>query len=144
MYSVFISIVLISIILACWTSYSFIFQSSKSIEIAKVIEHMYASQKSFALDFIDLSKILIKDTSNKITNEKENVFLETDSLLDREEDSQLDHSPSTEDNGENPLGIVIKQSLPQVSGNRLPEIIEEPLVNENIESSMSEMEIDMN
>tara|TARA_Y100001968_G_scaffold1701_1_gene1470 strand:- start:1966 stop:2283 length:318 start_codon:yes stop_codon:yes gene_type:complete len=105
---------------------------------------MYASQKSFALDFIDLSKILIKDTSNKITNEKENVFLETDSLLDREEDSQLDHSPSTEDNGENPLGIVIKQSLPQVSGNRLPEIIEEPLVNENIESSMSEMEIDMN
>ena len=141
MSSAFISIVLISFVLAGWTSYSFIFQSSKSIEIAKVIQDIYASQKSVFFDVIDLSKILIKDTSNKITNENEDVFLDTELLEDREEDSKLDQSQSAEDNADNPLGIVIQPSLPVVSENRLPEIREEPFVNEQNESSMSAMEM---
>ena len=139
-YSAFISIVLISIFLAGWTTYSFIFQSSKSIEITKVLQDMYASQKSVFVDVIDLSKILVKETSNKITNE--NVFLEKELLSDREDESQLDQLPSTEDNGDNPLGIVIQPSLPEPSENRLSDLIEKPLVDGQNEFSMTEMELE--
>ena len=104
---------------------------------------MYASQKSVVIDVIDLSKILINDTSNKITNENKNVFLETELLIDKVADYQLDQSSITEDNGENPLGIIIQQSLPDVSENILPEIIEEQLLSKQNESSMSEMENEM-
>ena len=141
MYSAFISIVLISIVLAGWTSYSFIFESSKSIDIAKVLQDMYSSQKSVFVDVVDLSKILIKDSSNKKNNENENDFLETELPEDREEDFQLYQSPSDEDNGDNPLGIVIQPSLTERREERLPEIIEEPLVNEQNDFSAREMEI---
>ena len=146
MYSAFISIVLISIILAGWATYSFIFQSSKSIEIAKVIQDMYGSQKSVIVDVIELSKILIKDTRIKIVNENKNVLVETELLADREEDYQLDQSPITEDNGDNPLGIVIQPSFPELRESKSNEIIEEPLVNEKNEFSMNEkdMEMEMN
>ena len=140
-YSAFISIVLISFVLAGWTTYTFIFQSSKSIEIAKVIQDMYASQKSFIVDVIDLSKILIKDTPKNITSEREKDFVETELMADREEDFQLDQSSITEDNGDNPLGIVIQSSLPEVSDNNLAELIEEPLVNDQNDFLMSEMEM---
>ena len=143
MYSVFISIVLLAIILAGWTSYAFIFQSSKSSEIAKVIQDIYVSQKSVAVDVIDLSKILIKVTRNEVINEDNNAVLDTELLVERDEDPQLDQSPITEDNGDNPLGIVIQPSLNELSVNKLPEIIEEPLVNEQNEFPMSEMEIEM-
>ena len=139
MYSAFISIVLISIVLAGWTTYAFISQSSKSIEIAKVIQDMYESQKSVLIDIIDLSKILIKDRSNKITKETNNVFEETELLEDRDADFQLDQSTITEDNGDNPLGIVIQPSLPEANENRLPEIVNDPLVNEQNESSIGDM-----
>ena len=139
MYSAFISIVLISIVLSGWTTYAFISQSSKSIEIAKVIQDMYESQKSVLIDIIDLSKILIKDRSNKITKETNNVFEETELLADRDADFQLDQSTITEDNGDNPLGIVIQPSLPEANENRLPEIVNEPLVNEQNESSIGDM-----
>ena len=141
-YSGFISIVLISIILAGWTTYSFIFQSSKSVDIAKVIQDMYTSQKSVVVDVIDLSKILIKDTSNKITIENTNVIVETELLTDIEEESQLYQSPITDDNGDNPLGIVIQPSSSEVSENILSEIIDEPFFNEQNEFSMSEMEME--
>ena len=144
MYSSFISIVLVSIVFAGWTAYSFVFQSSKSIELAIVLKDMYSSQKSVFVDVIDLSKILIKDPSNKITNRNENLFLETELLADKEEDSQSDQSLITEDNGDNPLGLVIKPSLPEANENRLPETIEEPLVNEQNEFSMNEMEFELN
>ena len=68
-YSTFISIALISIILSGWTTYAFIFQSSKSIEIEKVIQDIYANQKNVLIDVIELAKILIKDNSNNITNQ---------------------------------------------------------------------------
>ena len=126
-FSAFISILLISIILTGWTSYAFITQSSKSSEIIKVIQDMYKSQKSVFIDVIDLSKILIKDTSKNITIENKNVFVETELIEDRDDDYQLDQSMITEDNGDNPLGIVIQPSLPEVSENILPEIIEETL-----------------
>ena len=127
MYSVFVFIVLISIILAGWTTYAFVSQSSKSNEIGTVIKDLYESQKSVAIDIIDLSKILIKDTSKNITIENKNVFVETELIEDSDDDYQLDQSIITEDNGDNPLGIVIQPSLPEVSENILPEIIEETL-----------------
>tara|TARA_B100001250_G_scaffold404450_1_gene420457 strand:+ start:1066 stop:1566 length:501 start_codon:yes stop_codon:yes gene_type:complete len=141
MYSTFISIVLISIILASWTTYSFVFQSSKSIEIAKVIKDMYASQKSVVIDVINLSKILIKDTSGEIAKDNKTSSKVTNLPAYIEEDSQLDKSPIVEDNGENPLGIIIEPSLPEVSENTLPEMIDEPLVKEQNEFSISQMEM---
>ena len=142
-YSAFISILLISIVLAGWTTYSLIFQTPKSSDIVKVMQDMYSSQKSVVIDVIDLSKILIKDTSDKITNENKNVFVERELLTDRMADYQLDQPSITEDNGENPLGIVIQPSLPEASENRLPEIIEEQLLSKQNESSMSEMKNEM-
>ena len=143
MYSAFISIALISIVLAGWTSYTFIFQSSKSSEIIKVIQDMYASQKSVVIDVIDLSKILIKGTSESIANEKNNLSVETDLLKEIDENSQLDDSLIAEDNGDNPLGIVIEPSLSEVSEKTLPEISEETFADEQSEVSMNETEIGM-
>ena len=144
MYSAFISIVSISIILAVWTTYAFIFQSSKSIEISKVIGDLYSSQKSVLVDVTELSKILIKDNSKKITNENKNVFEEAEFSLDRDEDSLLDQSTIIEDNGDNPLGIVIQPSLTEVNENILPETNEESLVNEQNQFPMREMELEVN
>ena len=143
MYSSFISIVLVSIVFAGWTAYSFVFQSSKSIELANVLQDMYSSQKSVFVDVIDLSKILIKDPGNNITNRNEDLFLETELLADKEEDSPFDQPPITEDNGNNPLGLVIQRSSSEVNEDRLPERIEEPLVNEKNELSMNEMEFEL-
>ena len=142
-YFAFISIVLISIILAGWTSYAFIFQSSKSSEIIKVIQDIYVSQKSVLVDIADLSKILIKDKREIISKENTNLLVEKELLTDLEDNSQLDDSPITEDSGANPLGIIIESSLPEVGENKLPEIIEEPLVNEQNDFSMNEMEMEM-
>ncbi len=144
MYSAFISIVLISIILAGWTSYAFISQSSKSNEIIKVIQDMYSSQKSVFIDVIELSKILIKNTSESQFKENNNIVLEKESLAELEEKALLYQSPNTEDNGDNPLGIVIEQSLPEVSEKRLLEITEEPLFNEQNDVSLMEMDMEMN
>ena len=144
MYSAFISIVLISFILVGWTTYAFIFQSAKSIEIAEVIQDIYSSQKSVAFDLIELSKILIKDYSKEITNENNNVFVESELLVDIDEDSQLDQTPIIEDNGDNPLGIVIEPSSPEVSDERLPDIIEKSIPIDQNESARMEMEMEMN
>ena len=138
-YIAFITIFLISIILSGWTGYAFISQSSKSNEIIKVIQDMYASQKSVFIDVIDLSKILIKDTSDGISKENNNLLEEKD--LDQ--NFQLDESAIAEENGDNPLGIVIEPSLPQVSEENLSEISVEPLDNDQSEVSMNEMEIGM-
>jgi len=147
-YSAFISIVLISIILAGWTSYTFISQASKSSEIINVLKHMYSSQKSFIADVYQLSKILIKDTSESIVSENNSPSSETELLLDLEDNSQLEESPIIEDNGDNPLGIFIEPSLPEVLETQLPETNDDPLANENIDISMNEMEkgmgMDMN
>ena len=140
MYSAFISIVLILVILASWTTYSLIFQSSKSIEISEVIQDIYADQKSVLLDLFDLSKILVKDINKKITNERENVLEQTELLRPIEVDS-LDRSTINEDNGDNPLEIIIQPSLPEASENSLPIVLEESLSNEESELSMNEMEM---
>ena len=72
MYSAFIFIVLISIIMAGWTCFAFISQPTKSGEIINVIQDMYKSQKSVIIDVIDLSKLLITDISEKIAREDNN------------------------------------------------------------------------
>ena len=144
MYSALISIVLISIILAGWTSYAFISQSKKSSEIINVIQDMYESQKSVIIDVIDLSKILIKDTTERIANENNNPLAETELLTDLQDKPQFDESLILEDNGDNPLGIVIEPSLPEVGAKTLPEIIDEPLVNDHNEYLMNKIEMDIN
>ena len=143
MYSAFISIVLISIILAGWTCFAFISQSTKSGEIINVIQDMYESQKSVIIDVVDLSKLLIKDTSKKIANEDNYLLTESEFLTDQEDKSLYDKPSILEDNGDNPLGIVIEPSLPGVSDEDLPEISVEPLDSDQSEVSMNEMEVGM-
>ena len=86
MYSAFISIVLISIILAGWTCFAFISQSTKSGEIINVIQDMYESQKSVIIDVVDLSKLLIKDKSERIASDDNNFLAKSESefLTDQE------------------------------------------------------------
>ena len=141
MYSAFISILLISIILAAWTSYAFVSHSSKSIEITKVINDIYVSQKSVFIDVIDLSKILMTDLNDSKVSESNNLSDENELSLELEENPLLDKTSITEDNGDNPLGIVIEPTLPKVSENPLPEMIEGPLVNEQNEFLPDQMEM---
>ena len=145
MYSAFISIVLISIILAGWTCFAFISQPTKSGEIINVIQDMYKGQKSVIIDVVDLSKLLIKDSSERITSEDNNLLTESESefLTDQVDMSLFDEPSILEDNGDNPLGIVIEPSLPEVSEENLPEISLGPLDNDQSEVSMNEMEIGM-
>ena len=142
-YSAFISIVLISIILAGWTCFAFISQPTNSGEIINVIQDMYKSQKSVILDVVDLSKLLIKDKRERIASE-DNFLLTESKLQTNEQDKSLLDEPSIqEDNGDNPLGIFIEPSLPEISKENLPEISVGPLDNDQSEVSMNEMEIGM-
>ena len=144
MYSAFISIVLISIILAGWTCFAFISQSTKSGEIINVIQDLYESQKSVIIDVVDLSKLLIKDTNERIASEDNSLLTESELLTDQEDKSLFEEPSILEDNGENPLGIVIEPSLPALSEENLSEINLVPLDNDHSEVSMNEIEIDMN
>ena len=142
-YSAFISIVLLSIILAGWTGYAFISQPTKSSEIINVIQDIYESQKTVIINVVDLTKLLIKDSSEGKTNENNNLSQEAELLTDLKDLYKLNESSILEDNGNNPLGIVIEPSLPEVSEKTLPEISEEPFVDEQSEVLMNEMEIGM-
>ena len=143
MYSAFISIVLISIILAGWTCFAFFFQPMKSVEIINVIQDMYKSQKSVIIDVVDLSKLLLEDKTERINSEDNNLLTEPELLTNDEDKSLLDEPSILEDNGDNPRGIVIEPSLPEVSEEKLPDITIGPLDNDQSEVSMNEMEIGM-
>ena len=123
-YAVFISIISLSIILAVWTAYSFISQPAKSSKIIDVLKNIYENQKTVIIDVTELSKILVKDINNVDDNENNNLLLEADLLIDLKNQSQLDESSVPDDNGDNPLGIVIEPSLPEVSEKPLPDISE--------------------
>ena len=142
-YSAFISIVLISIILAGWTCFAFISQPTKSGEIINLIQDMYEGQKSVIINVVDLSKVLIKKNSETIASEVNNLLTESELLIDQEDKSQLDDPSILENNGDNPLGIVIEPSFPEVIEENLPEISEGPLDNDQSEVSMNEMETEM-
>ena len=142
-YSAFITIVILSIILAGWTGFAFLSQPTKSTELINVIRDIYENQKTVIIDVVDLSKLLIKDTSNIEVNEKINPLSEAALLTDLKDKSQFEESSILEDNGNNPLGIVIEPSLPEVSEKILPEISEESLVDEQREVSMNEMKLGM-
>ena len=146
MYSAFISIALISIILTGWTCFAFISQPKKSGEIINVIQDMYKNQKSVITDIFDLSKLLINDTSKIITSEDNNLLTESELLTDQEDKSLVNDLSILEDNGENSLEIVIEPSLSEVSEENLPEIILGPLDSDQREMLINEMEIekDMN
>ncbi len=145
MYSAFISIVLISIVLAGWTCFAFISQPTKSGEIIHVIQDMYESQKLVFIDVVDLSKLLIKDKSERLASEDKKLLTESEVEMptDQEDKSLADETSMLEDNGDNPLGIVIEQSLPEVSEENLPEISVGPLDDYQSEVFINEMEIGM-
>ena len=143
MYSAFISIVLFSIILTGWTGYAFISQPTNSDEIINVIQDMYESQKSVVIDVIDLSKLLIKYTSERIASEDNKLLTESELPTDLEGKHLLDESSIPEDNGDNPLGIVIEPTLPEAIETILPEISLGPLDDDQSEVSMNEMGIGM-
>ncbi len=145
MYSAFITIILISIVLAGWTCFAFISQPTKSVEIINVIKDMFESQKSVVIDVVDLSKLLIKDTSERIASENLNLLTEAELLTDQEEMSLFDNTSIPEDNADNPLGIVIEPSLSEegLDEETLPEIYAGPLDNDLSEGSMHEMETEM-
>ena len=143
MFSAFISIVLISIILAGWTCFAFISQPKKSGEIINMIQDIYQSQKSVIIDVVDLAKLLIKDKGEIVASEDSNLLIESELRTYQEDKSLLDEPSILEDNGNNPLGIVIEPSLPEVSEENLPQISEGPLDNYQSEVSMYEMEIGM-
>ncbi len=126
-YYAFISIFLISLILAGWTSYAFISQPSKSSQISKVIKDIYSSQKLVVINLIDLSKILIKDTDVKITNHDSNLFQDKDSFKDVEDDFQIDESLIIDDK---PLNIIIEPSTSDLGENIIPKLNEEELIND--------------
>ena len=144
LFSAFISIVLISFVMAGWTSYAFITQSSKSSEITKVVQDMYANQKSVFIDVVSLSRILIKDTRESTNNQNNNVLVETELLLDSGNNTQIEDPSISEDNGDNPLGIIVEPSLPAINENTYAETFDEPIGNDKNESSMNEMEMDLN
>ena len=142
-YSAFISIVLISIVLAGWSCLAFIATPTKSGEIINVIQDMYESQKSVVIDVVDLSKLLIMDKSEIKATEENNLLTESKLMTNEEYESVLDEPSDLEENGDNPLGIVIEPSLPEVGEENLPEISLGPLVNNQSEAPMNEMEIGM-
>tara|TARA_Y100001968_G_scaffold327236_1_gene371860 strand:- start:203 stop:667 length:465 start_codon:yes stop_codon:yes gene_type:complete len=142
-YSAFISIVLLSIILAGWTGYAFISQPSKSGEIINEIQEILQSQKTVIINVVDLAKLLIKDRSKVQPNENNNFSQKSELLTELKNKSQLDESSIPQDNGDNPLGIVIQPSLPGVSEKVLPEISDKPLVDEQSEGSKNKMEREM-
>ena len=113
-----------------------------------MIQDIYKSQKLVIIDVVDLSKLLLKDTSERIASEDNNLLTESEFLTDQEDKSSLLNEQSVlQDNGDNPLGIVIEPSLPEVSEENLPEEIRVgPLDNDLSAVSMNEIEIgiDMN
>ena len=143
MYSAFISIVLISIILAIWACFAFISQPKKSGEIINVIHDMYENQKSVILDVADLSKLLLRDTSEKIASENNNLLAESEFNLDQKGKSLFEEPSVNEDNGNNPLGIVIESSIPELSEENISEISKAPLDSDQSEVSINDMEIEM-
>ena len=107
-YFVTISIVLSSILFASWTSYVFFTEASKSGEINKVIKDMYNSEKSFALDVIDLTKILIEDTSQNRYSEDNTLQGKEELVTEQGLTNQTQEPLPKVENSENPLGIVIE------------------------------------
>ncbi len=142
-YSVFIVIFLFFTLLGGWTAYSFVSQPSKSNEILRVIKDIYGSQKSVILDFIKLTNILIKEKDLSQNNDNINSSFKKDLLTFAEDNSKLNESPVSEDNS---LEIGIEPSSNEFGEEKFPSNNEEPIVSEEIESSMNEMlvEIDIN
>ena len=139
--SAFIAIVFISSALALWTGYAFVSQPTKSIEIVSFIQDIYESQKTVIVDFVELSKLLIKDTSESNANENNNLLQESELQTDPNGKSNLDKSSTIDDNSDNPLGIIVEPSSSDVKEKRLSEIGEQPYIDKQSEVSNNEMEM---
>ena len=143
MYSAFITIALITIVLAGWTGYSVFFQPTKSDEIISVINDIYVGQKLIIMDIIDLSKLLINDTNDGKTIEDKNSSKDSELMGNVERNSLSSESSNQEYKGDNPVGIFIEPSLSELSETRFPEISLEPLHNENPLVSMDGIEVEI-
>ena len=139
-YSVFIIIALFFNLLSGWTAYSFISQPSKSDEILRVLKDIYGSQKTVILDFVKLTNILISEKDLSINNDNINSSIKKDLLTVEEDNSQLNKSPVSEDNS---LEIGIEPSSGDFGEEISPSNIKEPIVDEEIESSLNEMPVEM-
>jgi len=139
-YSFFIVIVLFVTLLGGWTAYSFVSQPSKSDEIHRVIKDIYGSQKSVILDLVKLTNILINEKDLSKNNDNINSSFKKDLLTVSEDNLKLNESPVSEDNS---LEIGIEPSSNEFGEEKLPSNNEEPIVDEEIESSMNEMLVEM-
>ncbi len=110
LYLAIISIAFIFILYASWTSYVLVSQSSKSSQINEVIQDMYKLQKSFSIDVVDLTKILIKDANKDIASE--NIFIQAEDEYSTAKSviPQVVEPLRPSINRDNPLGIVIEPS----------------------------------
>ncbi len=140
-YSAFISIVLITIFYATWTGYAVIFQPTKSAAIISVIQDIYEGQKLIILDFIDLSKLLVNDTRERIVTENKDSLIDSELMTNSETNFLPSESSIDDQYDKNPLDIVIESSLPDERETSLSENVLEPMDNEKAEVQMNELEL---
>ena len=136
MYTAFISILSILIILAGWTFFVFISQPTKSAELTNVMRDIYVSQKSVIINFVDLSKLLLSDNGEKLSSEDDKLLIQSELVKDQEDVSLLDELSMQEVNADNPLGIVIEPSMTEENDENSPDIIFGPL---DIDQSSDQM-----
>ncbi len=114
------TIIILSIVLTGWTTFTYLSNDSRKSEITYVVLDIYENQKTILFDFIKLSKLLIKKTNQVIENKDASMRTE----LDMNEDIN-DINPKEivedEENESNPFGITIVPS-DESNGNSEPNI----------------------
>ena len=101
-----ISIILISFLLSGWTSFVLVTDNDKRGEIVNALGGIYESQRSFLVNVIDLSKILLEE---RLDNQEINTDIRDfeESLNSEVNDLESDVIKEENQNLDNPLSIVI-------------------------------------
>tara|TARA_Y100001968_G_C19290278_1_gene683855 strand:- start:289 stop:750 length:462 start_codon:yes stop_codon:yes gene_type:complete len=123
-YKFTVSLVLLALLLAVWTSIVVINNGTTSYEIKGLISNMYSNQRDFVVNTSKLTKLLISDAQVRISQRSKK--LESYNELDSNQEStepeeskesikiysneQTSEVSQFEDNGNNPLGIYIEPS----------------------------------
>ena len=121
-YKFTVSLVLLALLLAVWTSIVVINNGTTSYEIKGLISNMYSNQRDFVVNTSKLTKLLISDAQVRISQRSKK--LESYNELDSNQEStepeeskesikiysneQTSEVSQFEDNGNNPLGIYIE------------------------------------
>ncbi len=161
-YFAIVSIVLISILFATWTSYVFFAEASKASEINKVIKDMYQSEKSFVIDVFDLTKILVQDSSQNIYSESNALQGEEGLATEQGISTQLEEPLPIDENVDNSLGAVVepieesqsldeekidlvtKETFPTAENSDNPLMIVIEPIDESLDSDNEGIELPMN